>query len=94
MQNAGVWGHSISVRSEDLSVGMRDLLDQLIAKLGQREKILKSLPQAETGFIEILFSMISREERASCEVELTDCQLRALASFGLPLRFTLLTSPP
>ena len=94
VQKTGVWGYSISVRSEDLNGSMRSLLEQLVRALGNREEILQCLPMAETGFIEILFSMISDKGSVGCEVELSTSEVKALCSFGLPLRLTLLASPP
>jgi hypothetical protein len=94
VQKTGVWGYKIIARSEELTSGMRGLLDQLIAELGHRERLLESLPQADEGFIEILFSMISDAGSVGCEVEIAESEVKALASFGLPLRFTLFASAP
>ena len=94
VQKIGVWAYSINARSDDLNGSMRSLLEQLIGQLGRRENILQCLPDAETGFVEIMFSMISDQGSIGCEVELDPADVRALCSLGLPLRFTILASSP
>lgn len=94
VQKTGVWGYTIGIRTENVAESMRELLDRLVAELGQQENVLQSVPGAETGFIELLFSMPIREGSVGCEVELAPSQVTALACYGLPLRFTLFGSSP
>lgn len=94
IRKTGVWSYDLRTESTDVEKAILLLLDQLIAQLGQREKLLDSLPGAETGFIELLFFMTTDKGDLRCFLELTPAQLGALCSYGLPLRFSLYGNPP
>lgn len=94
IRKSGVWSHKLQTESTDVEKAILQLLDQLIAQLGQRGKLLESLPGAESGFIELLFFMTTDKGDLRCFPEFTPAQLSALSSYGLPLRFSLYGSPP
>ena len=90
VQKTGVWGYRIRRAAENAA----PLVDQLIAELGTRKKILTSLPTADEGIIEIFYSMITDQGDLTCVTDLSSVQLSALAEYGLPLRFTVYGTPP
>jgi hypothetical protein len=93
-RKTGVWSYELQTESTDVEKAILQLVDQLIAQLGQREKLLESLPGAETGFIELLFFMTTDKGDLRCFLELTPAQVSALCSYGLPLRLSMYGSPP
>lgn len=79
---SGVWGFKI--KGSDPAA----IVDQFLAHVGQRNEILKNLPNAKEGYIEIYVLMNSDDGDAQCSVDLSASQQRALSAYGLPLRFT------
>ncbi len=51
------------------------VLDRLIAEFGQQESTFDDVPGTETGFVEIVFSLITQAGSVGCEVELVPSQV-------------------
>lgn len=71
------------------------MVARLIADLGQQEEALANLPQVQDAYIDIFVAADSDEDgEGTCEMVLTDLQMKALSTYGLPIRFTVSMGKP
>jgi hypothetical protein len=87
----GVWGLVVDKDLAEVS----DVVDSLIATLGQQEDSFTKLPQVQEAYLDIFVAADSDEDgEGTCELELTDVQLKVLSKYGLPIRFTVSMGKP
>jgi hypothetical protein len=84
---SGVWGYRIRGTDQE------KLVDQFLANVGQRDKILESIPDAEEGFIEVYVMMTTEGLGGSYSIEISAAQHKALSSYGVPIHFTVNFGP-
>ena len=85
---SGVWGYRIRGTDQE------ELVDQFLANVGQHDKILESIPDAEEGVIEVYVMMTTEGLDGDYSMELSAAQHKALSSYGVPMRFTVSISGP
>lgn len=87
----GVWGFVIDEDPAELV----DVVASLIAALGQQEESLANLPKVQEAYIDIFVAADSDEDgEGTCEMALTDLQMKALSTYGLPIRLTVSMGKP
>lgn len=87
----GVWGFVIDEDPAEVV----DVVASLIAALGRQEDSLANLPQVEYAYIDIFVAADSDEDgEGTCEMALTDLQIKALSNYGLPICFTVSIGKP
>lgn len=87
----GVWGFVIDEDPAEVV----DVIASLIATLGRQEKSLAKLPDVQDAYIDIFVAADSDEDgEGTCEMALTELQMKALSAYGLPIRFTVCMGKP
>jgi hypothetical protein len=84
VRKEGYWGYN--VRGTDLCT----VVDQFIAGLGERSKIMEALPHAEKAEIEIyVLKPPDQDGGGYFVIELTSDQHKALSNYGVLLRISV-----
>ncbi|OGI58313.1 MAG: hypothetical protein A2V58_01190 [Candidatus Muproteobacteria bacterium RBG_19FT_COMBO_61_10] len=82
----GLWALAAETKSSDLPV----LIEELALKIGDRGPVLTGIDGVEEVYLDVFVAVDADDDGGgTCEFQLSQENVRALDSFGIPVRFTV-----